>query len=151
MTERTAIIIIAAIVTSLGIISPHVTAPLRRLNEANETHVDWLFTTIPAFCSPINAINRPIPAGIIFLTQSGIAEKSFALTPVTVRSVNKTPSNKTKTNALAYDKPNVKHTVYTKNALRPIPEARPSGRFAINAIKNVPITAESAVAMYIAL
>lgn len=41
-------------------------------------------------------------------------------------------------------------TVYTKNALRPIPGACASGRFDKRPISTVPIMAESAVVTYIA-
>ena len=77
------------------------TLPESRLSEASLTFVDPSKTTMPAFYRPINAINKPIPAGIAILTQSGIAAKIFFLKPVTVKSTNTTPSIRINSNALA--------------------------------------------------
>ena len=40
---------------------------------------------IPTFLKPMNAINKPIPAGIAFLRQSGRAFAIYFLAPVTER------------------------------------------------------------------
>ena len=55
------------------------------MNDERLTSVDSSLTISPAFCNPRNAIKRPIPAGIAFLTASGMAEKSLARIPVIVR------------------------------------------------------------------
>ncbi len=101
MTVSTAIITSAIIVTNLGIISVHDALPLRMLKDERLTSVDSSLTISPAFCNPRNAMKRPIPAGIAFLTASGIAVKSFVRIPVTVRIINTIPSNNTSTSALA--------------------------------------------------
>ena len=115
------------IVISFGITVAHVALPLKRLNDTRLTQVEASATTIPASCNPINAIKRPIPAVIAILTHIGIALNNFARTPVIVKIINNTPSNNTSTSALAYERPKVKHTVYTKNALSPIPGASTNG------------------------
>ena len=74
---------------------------LRMLKDERLTSVDSSLTISPAFCNPRNAMKRPIPAGIAFLTASGIAVKSFVRIPVTVRIINTIPSNNTSTSALA--------------------------------------------------
>ena len=101
MLASTAIIINVNIVISLGITVAHVALPLKRLNETRLTHVEVSATTIPASCNPINAIKRPIPAGIAILTHIGMALNNFARIPVTVKTTNNKPSNNTNTNPLA--------------------------------------------------
>ena len=54
----------------------------------------------------MKAMKSPIPAGMHFLTASGIAVKIFFLRPVTVRRMNTTPSISTSTSAFAYVSPN---------------------------------------------
>ena len=88
----------------MGITLAHVALP-SRLRETRLTSVELLATTIPAFCRPINAMNRPIPAGMAFFTQSGIAVKIALRSPVTVSIIKTIPSISTSTNALAYVKP----------------------------------------------
>ena len=70
--------------------------------------------------------------------------------PVIVKSTNKIPSKRTKTNAFAYVNPKPRQQVYTKKALSPRPGACAIGIPARNAIKKQPTTAERAVQIYIA-
>ena len=48
-------------------------------------------TTRPAFCNPINAINKPIPTDTAFLRLSGIASKIASRTFVNRNSYGKLP------------------------------------------------------------
>ena len=71
----------------------------------------------------MNAMKRPIPAGIAFLTAVGIASNMIFLRPVTVRRINTRPSMSMRRSAFANESPKPRTTVYTKNALSPIPGA----------------------------
>ena len=56
--------ITTASVTTMGITSDQATEPNSRLKDARLTKVSGSSTTMPAFCSPMKAINRPTPAGM---------------------------------------------------------------------------------------
>ena len=90
----------AAMVTSMGI-TPGQAPSFSRLKEARVTPVAASLATMPAFCRPMNAMNRPMPAGIATRTDWGIAWKMVLRRPVTVRTMNSTPSKSTSTRALA--------------------------------------------------
>ena len=68
-------------------------------------------------------------------------------TPKNERTINKTPSSKTAVRANHGEHPIWPQTVYVKNALSPIPEARATGIFAKKAIIRVATAAEIAVAV----
>ena len=46
---------------------------------------------IPTFWNPINAINKPIPAGMAFLRHSGIALAMYSLAPVRDKTIKMRP------------------------------------------------------------
>ena len=64
-----------------------------------------------------------------------------------VRRRKRIPSQKIAVRANCQDLPIVRHTVYVRKALRPIPGARANGRFAKIPITRVAIAAERAVAV----
>ena len=70
-------------------------------NGRSVSQVEELFTTMPAFCRPMNAMNRPIPAEIAVLTAAGIASKIILRRPVTVSRTKTMPSTRTRTSAFA--------------------------------------------------
>ena len=59
------------------------------------TSVESEFTMIPAFCRPMKAMNRPIPAPMAFFKVPGMALMSQVRTLVTVRMMNRSPSRST--------------------------------------------------------
>ena len=59
------------------------------------TSVESLCTMIPAFCIPMKAMNRPIPAPMDFLRVPGMALSSQLRILVTVRMMNRIPSSRT--------------------------------------------------------
>ena len=75
------------------------------------TSVESLFTTICAFCNPINATKRPIPAPTPFFNAIGIALKIASLTLVSERIINIIPSTNTARSAILHEYPIVPHTV----------------------------------------
>ena len=85
---------------------------------------------IPALTSPMNAINRPIPADTALFIAAGMASMIASRILVTVRMIKMIPSMNTAVNANCQLYPMVRHTVYTKNAFRPRPGARAKGFFA---------------------
>ena len=89
------------IVSSSGKTVAHVTLSERRLNEVRLTSVAPSSTTIPAFCMPMKAMNRPIPAEMATLTACGMASKMILRRPVTVSRTKTMPSTRTRTSALA--------------------------------------------------
>ena len=97
----TAMAVRAVRVTRMGITSDQAAEPKNRLKEARSTNVSGSATTIPAFCNPMKAINRPTPAGMAERTDAGMASKIFLLRPVTVRRIKAIPSNRIMTRALA--------------------------------------------------
>ena len=111
------------------------------------TKVDSLFTIIPAFCRPMNAMNNPIPALMAVFIVCGIASTIASLILVTVRSMNISPSMNTAVRANCQEQFIPKQTVYTKKAFSPKPGARPNGIFATNDITRVPTIAANAVAV----
>ena len=90
----------ARTVMSMGKIVAHVSVPVNTLKECSVTQVEELFTTMPAFCRPMNAMNRPIPEEMATLTEWGMASKMSLRRPVTVSRTKMTPSNSTSTRAL---------------------------------------------------
>ena len=71
------------------------------MNDVRLTNVSGSATIMPAFWSPMKAINRPTPAGIANRTDVGMASKIFLRKPVTVRMVKAIPSKRIRTRALA--------------------------------------------------
>ena len=102
---------------------------------------------IPAFCRPMKAMNRPMPAPIACFRVSGIAFRIHERTLVSVRIMNMIPSRKTAVSANCHVLPMVRQTVNTKKAFRPIPGASAKGFLARKAITRVPMRAASAVAV----
>ena len=92
-----------------------------------ETRVESLFAMIPAFCRPMKAMNRPIPAPMACLSESGIAFRIQERTFVSVRMMNRRPSRNTAVRANCQECPIVRQTVNTKKAFRPMPGARANG------------------------
>ena len=86
-----------------------------------------LLTIMPAFCMPIKAINRPIPAPMAFFSVPGMAFRSQERTLVSVRMIKRIPSKSTAVRANCQLYPIPRHTVYTKKALSPIPGASAKG------------------------
>ena len=68
-------------------------------------------TTRPAFCNPINAINKPIPTDTAFLRLRGIASKIASRTFVNERIINIIPSTNTANKAICHEYPISPHTV----------------------------------------
>ena len=62
-------------------------------------------TLSPAFCRPINAINKPIPTETPFFKVSGIALKIASRTFVSDMIMNTIPSTNTANNAICQDNP----------------------------------------------
>ena len=94
--------------------------------ENNCTKVDPPIT-IFAFCSPMNAINRPIPTLTADFKFSGIALKIASRTFVTDNTMNTRPSTKTAASAICQLYPIPITTVYAKYAFSPIPGASANG------------------------
>ena len=111
----------------------------------SKTKVASSFTTTPAFCRPIKAINSPMPAPTAYLRFNGIALTIASRIFVIVRSINIRPSMNTAVSANCQEYPMPRHTVYTKNAFNPIPGARPNGSLPQNAMTRQPIMAAKAV------
>ena len=61
----------------------------------NEIKVASLFTMIPAFCKPMNAMNKPIPAPMALRRLKGNASTIFSRKLVTVSRMNMIPSKST--------------------------------------------------------
>src|SRR5574344_541549 len=131
-------VMIRPIIASIG--APDVISP--RL-----TRVASFFTMTPAFCKPMNAMKRPIPAPIAFLRLAGIALTIASRRLVSVSITNIRPSIRIAVRANCQEWPRPQHPVNTKNALSPIPGARAKGSFAHNDIIRVPVMAASAVAI----
>ena len=74
------------------------------------TNVASLFTIIPAFCIPMNAMNRPIPAPIAFFMLIGIASTISERMFVRVRIMKMIPSMKTAVSANCQEYPIVRQT-----------------------------------------
>ena len=70
-----------------------------------------LFTMIPAFCSPMKEMNRPIPAPMAFFSVTGIASTIFSRRFVTVSNMKIIPSINTAVRANCHEYPIVRHTV----------------------------------------
>ena len=103
--------------------------------------------TIPALARPIRQMNKPIPTETAIFRFSGIDLMIASRIPQNERIRNKTPSRRTAVKASCQEHPIPIHTVNVKNALRPIPGARATGRFATKPITKVAIAAERAVAV----
>ena len=93
--------ITTASVTSMGITSAQVAEPSSRSKEAMVTKVSGSATTMPAFFSPMKAINSPTPAGMVSRTGAGMASKIFRRRPLTVSRTKAIPSSSTRSRALA--------------------------------------------------
>ena len=93
--------ITTASVTTMGITPAQVAEPSSRSKEAMVTKVSGSATTMPAFCSPMKAMNSPTPAGMVSRTGAGMASKTFRRRPLTVSRMNTTPSSSTRARALA--------------------------------------------------
>ena len=91
----------AMMVRIIGKMLAHVAEPEKTLKEERLTSVAPSSTTIPAFCRPMNAMNRPIPAEIAVLTAAGMASKIILRRPVTVSRTKTMPSTRTRTSAFA--------------------------------------------------
>ncbi len=105
----------------------------------------WSPITIPLLTRPISAINIPIPpvtANFIFF---GIAFTTASRTPLTDNTIKIIPSTNTAVRATSQGTPICKTTVYAKNALRPIPDAKAKGRLATTPIKIHPNAAAKQV------
>ena len=111
------------------------------------TSVESLFTIRPAFCRPMKAMNRPIPAPMACLSESGIALRIQVRTFVSVRTTKMRPSIRTAVRANCQEWPIVRQTVNTKKAFRPMPGASAKGFFAQKAITSVAMMAARAVAV----
>ena len=103
--------------------------------------------TTPAFASPMIAMNNPIPTATAFFKLSGIDLMIASRIPQIERIMNKIPSSNTAVNANCHEQPIPRTTEKVKNALRPRPGARATGRFATKAITNVARAAAIAVAV----
>ena len=88
-------------VMSMGKMVAQVCSPVNTLKECRFTQVEASLTTMPAFCRPMKAMNRPIPAEMATLTSWGMESKMILRRPVTVSSTKMMPSNSTSTRALA--------------------------------------------------
>ena len=64
-----------------------------------------MFTTILAFCRPIKAMNRPIPALTADFSVMGMALKMASLTLVTDSTMKTRPSTKTAISAICQEYP----------------------------------------------
>lgn len=106
-----------------------------------------LFTIRPAFCIPIKAINKPIPAEMACFRFMGMALTISSRTLKAVRSKKMMPSRNTAVSANCQLCPMANTTVKAKKAFKPIPGARAKGNLAQSAITRVATTAESAVAV----
>ena len=62
-------------------------------------------TTTPAFLSPINAINNPIPALIEYFIQFGMALNKASRTLHAVNKIKMSPSTNTAANAYCHEYP----------------------------------------------
>ena len=99
---------------------------------------------------PIREMNKPIPTETAFLSVNGIASKITSLPLKNDRAINIIPSINTAVNANSQESPWLATTEYANYALRPIPGAKANGYLAYNAMINVAIAADSAVAVKIA-
>ncbi len=61
--------------------------------------------TMPAFCSPMKAMKRPMPAATALNRGRGIAPTISRRTPETVSSRNSTPDRKTQPSAVCHGTP----------------------------------------------
>ena len=122
------------------------------LSFPSATRVAGSDTIIPPFTSPINAINRPIPAATAYLSDCGIDLTINFLSPAIDIIKYNIPDTKTAARACCHVSPIPKTNVNAKNALSPIPGANATGSLAnipiarvanaeINAVaKNKPVT-----------
>ena len=93
--------ITTASVIKMGMTSAQEAEPNSMLNDARLTNVCESATTMPAFCSPMKAMNRPTPAGMVIRTGAGMASKIFLRSPVTVSRTKAMPSSRISTRAFA--------------------------------------------------
>ena len=89
----------AMMVRSIGKMLAHVAEPEKTLKEERLTSVAPSSTTIPAFCRPMNAMNRPMPTETPFLSVSGMALKIASRTLVSDRTIKIRPSMNTASSA----------------------------------------------------
>ncbi len=103
-------------------------------------------TTMPAFLSPMKAMNSPMPAPTAILSWWGIALMIAPRTPVNASSRNSTPDTKVAASAVSHGMPNPSTTVKAKKAFSPMPGAWAIGRFAHSPMTRVPSAAARQVA-----
>ena len=85
-------------------------------------------TTTPAFTSPMNAMNRPMPIPIARFRSMGMAFKTASRNPVSTRRVMMIPSATTTPIASAHVRwAGPSTSVKATKALRPSPAARAKG------------------------
>ncbi len=84
-------------------------------------------TITPADCSPMNAMNKPIPTLTASLRVIGISLTILFLTGSIESIRNITPSINTAASATCQLIPIPRTTVYAKNALSPMPGAKANG------------------------
>jgi hypothetical protein len=109
-------------------------------------------TINPAFCSPINAINRPIPTAMAFFILGLMAFKIISLTPTRESRRNRTPEINTTPNPTCQEFVNPAAVaagiaVKTKTKFSPIPGACAMGYLAYRPIIAVARAAEMHVAV----
>ena len=101
--------------------------------------------TIPDFCKPTKAMNKPIPMVRACCMDLGMELTIASRKLVIVRSIIIRPSTNTAVRARRQSTPSPRHIANTKKVLDPIPGATPKGSFATIAISREPRTAISAV------
>ena len=95
LIERTAIM--NTPITASNAVIPDVVKST--LKSTIETKVESSFVTIPPFCNPINATNKPIPTETPFFIANGIALKIASRIFVKDNTTKIKPSTKTASNA----------------------------------------------------
>ncbi len=110
------------------------------------TRVASSFTTMPAFCSPMKAMNRPMPALTASFSGIGIELMIASRTPVTASSRNTSPDTNVAASAVSHGTPSPITTENAKKAFSPMPGAWAMGSFAHRPMIPVPSAAARHVA-----
>ena len=74
------------------------------------TSVPGAATTSPPYSSPINVMNRPIPAAMLHFKELGIEFTICARRPVKVMAIKKIPASNTAASACCQVRPNPRGT-----------------------------------------
>jgi hypothetical protein len=85
------------------------------------------WTTTPAFTSPMNAMNNPMPIPMARLRSSGMALRTASRNPVNTSAVMTRPSMTITPMAWGNVSPNPATSVKATKALSPSPDARANG------------------------